>query len=625
MHKQSLVIIVLYLFCKISAKIHDKFHGKHSFPRYTPDGNEAANEFQMIQPENIVDKRYKRAAVTHIIIKVSPTLIKNDDIVTITFQSSSPSTSDWIGAYSPANVNISETVPIKYGYCDDSASYLSTGVGELTFNLTNLRSDVGFYYFTNGLSKPMLVDISTDVVSFENINEPLRPRVVATGDNDILNLLWSSATSSKPVLKWGTQSGVYDHTFAASTSTIEKSSVCGSPANTVGWRELGLIHTASFIGMKALADQRVYYTFGDAATNNLSEEFVLFVPPIPGMTSSTTTSDGKLRPTRAILYDDLGRGSTDMSYTWNEYGRPSVNTMYAVGAEVMAGNVDVVYHGGDISYATGYLAVWDFFLDMISPVARSVVYLSTVGNHESDWYESASYFSNGDSGGECGVLTTTLLPQPQPASLNKPWWSYEVGMFHFIGISTEHNFTTDSEQYLWLVKDLKSIDRDITPWVIFGGHRAMYLNSDYGGSVTADIDVMDLMIQHLEPLLYEYQVNLGFYGHNHVVQRQTAVLNKTVIQASTTVIDEETGHVYHLHNNPQATVHMVVGTGGAGFTKNAYSDKPQWNELYYYQWGYAKLTAVNASYLDWEWVDSQTGETVDRMVITQKYPIVPWK
>ena len=99
----------------------------------------------------------------------------------------------------------------------------------------------------------------------------------------------------------------------------------------------------------------------------------------------------------------------------------------SVGAEVAAGTIDgrlqfhefsfyfctltnfvvlfffaVIYHGGDISYATGYLAVWDFYLDMISPMARSALYLTTVGNHESDWYNSASYFSNADSGGECG-------------------------------------------------------------------------------------------------------------------------------------------------------------------------------------------------------------------------------
>lgn len=69
----------------------------------------------------------------------------------------------------------------------------------------------------------------------------------------------------------------------------------------------------------------------------------------------------------------MGRGSTDDTYTWNEYGRPAIETMYAVGAEVQAGQVDAIYHGGDISYATGYAAVWDFFLDELSICASGIV------------------------------------------------------------------------------------------------------------------------------------------------------------------------------------------------------------------------------------------------------------
>ena len=67
------------------------------------------------------------------------------------------------------------------------------------------------------------------------------------------------------------------------------------------------------------------------------------------------------------------------------------------------------------------------------------------------------------------------------AQTNTPWWSYEVGLIHFVGISTEHNYTIGSDQWLWLEKDLKSVNREVTPWIIFGGHRAMYLNSNYGG------------------------------------------------------------------------------------------------------------------------------------------------
>lgn len=598
-------------------KDRKSFIGKHTFPRQTPKGKEAANEFQFIQPENIVkDSKYNAADSNYIINSVSPTVINNNDIITVTFNSLKPSSKDWIGAYSPADVDITTTVPVKYGYCDEADSYLTKGNGYLTFNMTNLRSDISFYYFTNGVSKPVLVASSSQYVTFKNINEPLRPRVVPTKDYDVFSLLWSSATSSAPTLKWGTEKGVYKNVVTADTTSVDKSSICGAPANTIGWRELGLIHSANLVGMTVLANQKIYYIFGDEKTNDFSTEKTFFVPPVPG-------SNPPDRGTTVILFDDLGRGSTDMTYTWNEYGRPSIYTIMAVGDEIANGKVDAVYHGGDISYACGYEAVWDFYLDMISNMAGSALYMTTVGNHESDWYDSASYFSNGDSGGECGISTSELIPLPYPATTNKPWWSYNVGLIHFIGVSTEHNITIGSEQYYWLQSDLKSVDRTKQPWIIFGGHRAMYINSNYGGSESSDIGFMDLMIANVEPLLKRYRVNLGFYGHNHVVQRQSAVYNKTVIQKSVATIDEN-GDIYYLHTDPQATVQTVIGTGGASFTINAVTPPPVWNERFFYEYGYARVTAVNASYLNWEWILASTGEVYDHMVITQTDPTKPW-
>ena len=47
----------------------------------------------------------------------------------------------------------------------------------------------------------------------------------------------------------------------------------------------------------------------------------------------------------------------------------------SAGALIRTGAVDVVLHGGDISYAVGYEAVWDFFLNMLAPVASRVLYV----------------------------------------------------------------------------------------------------------------------------------------------------------------------------------------------------------------------------------------------------------
>lgn len=590
--------------------------GMHDFPAYTDRGVATANEFQFIYPENIKDMRKMMDSAYQIAV-ADPLVINNDDMVTINFQSASPSTKDWIAAYSPADVDIATTVPVKYAWCDASADYLTTGKGQLLFNFTNLRSDIAFYYYTNGQSKPVLVEKAAQTVTFKNLNQPLRPRMVPTGDYDVFNLLWSSASSVSPTMKWGTSSGKYTNVATATISSIQREELCGAPATTIGWRETGLIHTAEVKGMLALANTRIYYIFGDANTNDFSQEYVFQVPPAPG------TQPDK-RGTSVILFDDFGRGSTDMAFTWYEYGRPAIYTAMSIGAEVANGNIDAIYHGGDISYATGYLAVWDFYLNMLAPMASGTLYLTTVGNHESDWYNSASLFNNSDSGGECGVMTTRLLPMPAPATTNQPWWSYDVGLIHMVGMSTEHDFSIGSTQYQWLENDLKNVDRTKTPWIIFGGHRAMYLNSNYGGGVSSDIVVMNNLIANIEPLLYKYRVNVGFYGHNHVVQRHSAVYNKTVVQASREYNDPVTGETIHIQEDPQATVHFVIGTGGASFTVNYVTPYPEWNEMVFYQYGYAKVTAVNATYLDWQWILNTNNEVLDHVVITQSDPTKPW-
>ena len=199
-------------------------------------------------------------------------------------------------------------------------------------------------------------------MSFFNENEPLKPRVVASqlaGDVNSLLLLWSTKNSQNPTLKWGTQKGVYTNIVAANTSTIDQSEMCGAPANSTGWRDLGAIHAATFTDIRLLDDDYdyAYYIFGDSNTNDWSDEYRLRIPRRPKLGSSKSTT--------VILYDDLGRGSLDQSYTWNEYGRPAVYTAMAVADELDKGPIDAIYHGGDISYATGYIAVWDFYLDMM--------------------------------------------------------------------------------------------------------------------------------------------------------------------------------------------------------------------------------------------------------------------
>ncbi|KAF6175524.1 hypothetical protein GIB67_038098 [Kingdonia uniflora] len=120
-----------------------------------------------------------------------------------------------------------------------------------------------------------------------------------------------------------------------------------------------------------------------------------------------------------------------------------------------------------------------------------------------DYMDSGSVYTLGDSGGECGVAYETYFPMPTPGK-DKPWYSIEQASIHFTVISTEHDWSENSEQYEWMKKDLESVDRSRTPWVIFTGHRPMY--SSLKGGFPASVDPK--FAEAVEPLLVDNEVTV---------------------------------------------------------------------------------------------------------------------
>ena len=152
-------------------------------------GDHIVNEFQLINHEAVYTKKTNE----HNITSVSPLLISNNGIVQLRYSANKPEEADWIGAYSPADVVVSKTVPVKFALCKTDPNYLTTGIGKLNFNFTNLRDDVAFHFFTGSLVSPVLAGTYEKTLKFADKNEPLRPRVVPVGnrDKDAFKLLWS--------------------------------------------------------------------------------------------------------------------------------------------------------------------------------------------------------------------------------------------------------------------------------------------------------------------------------------------------------------------------------------------------------------------------------------------------
>jgi len=247
-----------------------------------------------------------------------------------------------------------------------------------------------------------------------------------------------------------------------------------------------------------------------------------------------------------------------------------------------------------------------------------------IADHESDAPGSSSWSYYGpanDSGGECGVVTATLFPLPAPASASAPYYSFASGPVVYVALSTEHDFTVGSKQLTWLDATLEAVDRAVSPFVIVSMHRPMYINSDYGASVpTGDVNVMNLLQQHVEPVTNKHKTTLALYGHNHRLERISAAFQNKTVAASEPVADAD-GNIVHVYNKPTATVHYVAGTAGANYTPNdcvsAGIDCPEWSESVVYEHGYLRFTALNATALQYEYVASVNGTVIDRMLILQ--------
>ena len=98
------------------------------------------------------------------------------------------------------------------------------------------------------------------------------------------------------------------------------------------------------------------------------------------------------------------------------------------------------------------------------------------------------------------------------------------------------------------MKELRQIDRDLTPWVVVFSHCPIY-----NTFTKHRYDVQLVMMKKiLEPLIVESKVNFFVSGHLHAYMRTLNVI----------------------HNKPNAAgpMHIIVGNGGRQANSPYYSD-----------------------------------------------------
>eukprot|EP00752_Nemacystus_decipiens_P007459 g6665.t1 len=515
-----------------------------------------------------------------------------------------------------------------------------------------------FGLFKGGVEKPVLVAKTEEAVVFAQPYEVQHVHLALTSEPDSMRVSWVTGNASHaPAVRFREIAAPSWQEVAAETSTYGREDMCGPPAMTKGFHDPGRLHTAVLSGL-APGQPYEYKAGDRDAQEWGTSSFFYAAPPSPSPTASSSPatevpagaaaavtarsrrlsrrlsglSDIDSSPSDAeadadvaqgtwgpdavkvAVFGDMGTAEVDGSLDAGHSSEPpSLGTMGILkdhlrgvkvrtgglgGAASAAGAVEpqlgLVLHIGDLSYARGYDAQWDEFLEEIEPVASAVPWMVAVGNHERDYpsvsvsstRRQVSFYTGTDSEGECGVPTAFRFPMPGAAEeplADSPWYSFDFGPIHFTVMSTEHDFSRGSEQYEFIEEDFSRVDRTKTPWLVFAGHRPMYVNS--GGPGAGDCEgpaamepncandqpVAKLLRDNLERLLLEYEVNLAVYGHHHSYQRTCLVANEVCLGVSSrapTTNNEEY----------RAPVHVIVGTAGMGLSTNMVSPRPQWVE-----------------------------------------------
>ncbi|BDA43217.1 probable inactive purple acid phosphatase 27 [Coccomyxa sp. Obi] len=317
-----------------------------------------------------------------------------------------------------------------------------------------------------------------------------------------------------------------------------------------------------------------------------------------------------------IVYGDMGESDHKAAKSPG-----AEDTAENVKQEVFDRGADMVLHMGDISYANGEVRIWDAFMRYIEPYASAAPYMIGVGNHEYDYrtggekhhkhprhpdasgsdepYDPDWGNYGNDSGGECGVAVAKRFLMPNSATASGPssnapfWYGFDYGSVHFAIISTEHDLRKGSPQREWLEAELEGVDRCVTPWLLVGMHRPMYVPYPHKSNRVVGRHLQDI----LEDLFLKHEVDMVMSGHVHLYARTCSVKHDRCKKAGRGGI-----------------THVTVGCGGHKLSAIE-DDQKAWIASAASHYGYGRVTVDDSGSLLWEYVRTKDGRTHDSVLL----------
>ena len=199
---------------------------------------------------------------------------------------------------------------------------------------------------------------------------------------------------------------------------------------------------------------------------------------------------------------------------------------------IIAQNPELVLALGDLSYDNG-AKCW---LKIIKPVVEKTKI--AIGNHE---VESSK----------------KLKDYMKAFNLEKQYYSFNYQNVHFLALSTETSYGEGSKQYKFAEKDLQQYSNDKSiEWIVAFYHKQAYSS---GGGLPDEKDFRE----SYHPLFDKYNVDLALQGHHHAYERFYPITFNDNNDNKPTVSAKDKVKGSNVFQNPDGTIFLTVGTGGA--------------------------------------------------------------
>jgi len=120
----------------------------------------------------------------------------------------------------------------------------------------------------------------------------------------------------------------------------------------------------------------------------------------------------------------------------------------------------------------------------------------------------------------------------------------------------------------------------------------------------------------MESLLFDYNVDLAIWGHDHHYERTYPVFEEQVYANNTGSYDDP----YYL---PDAPIHIVAGMAGRSIYDGFEEPQPEWSAYRELSYGYTQFEVTKSGTLHYEFIRNSDGIVSDEFWIVQSLDYEP--